>query len=278
MNMLVSLTPAESKRLIGRALAVHPLVQQAVKKGKILVSNGTTTGYFVEELLHEKLDIARFSCGTITGGVACITPDDRIRSVMIRDGIRVPNDPDKETYEELREFVSEMGAGDLYVKGANAIDAAGNAGYLLASPFGGNIMTALPAVVARGVTFLIPCGLEKMIASVPEAQEHMKGLTEYEYTFGLGCGYVMISNGIVFHEINALELLTGVKAWHTASGGVGGSEGNVTLVVEGDKEQIDETFRLLKGIKGEPAVGKWKRNCKDCTYRCRYIRWEMPPI
>lgn len=271
MSILVSLTPAESKRLIGKGLCEHPLIMQAMENGRILISNGTTTGYFVEELFQEKIDISHFSCGTITGGVACITPEDRLRSVFIRKGVRVKNDPEKDSYEELRGFAAEMGAGDVYVKGANAFDPDGNAGYLLANPQGGNILTALPAVTARGVHFLIPCGLEKMISSVPEAARHMKGLYEYDYTFGLGCGYIMINNGIIFNEIDALELLTGVKGWHTASGGVGGSEGNVTLLLEGSKEQTDAAFRLLKMIKGEPALKNWKRNCGECTFRCRYV-------
>ena len=88
MSILATLTPAESKRLIGRALCEHPLVKRAMKQGRILISNGTTTGYFVEELLQEKMDIARFACGVVTGGVQCMSPGDRIRSVYVRDGKR----------------------------------------------------------------------------------------------------------------------------------------------------------------------------------------------
>lgn len=271
MSILISLTPAESKRLIGKALAVHPLVKRAMENGRILISNGTTTGYFVEELLQEKMDIARFACGVVTGGVQCMTPGDRIRSVYVRNGQKVENDEDTEVYAELQTWVDEMGPGDVYVKGANAIDADGNAGWLLANPKGGNILTALPGIMARGIHFLVPTGLEKLVASVPEAGRHMKGLHEYDYTFGLGCGYVTVTNGIIVHEITALEILTGAKAFHVASGGVGGAEGTVTLVIEGTGEQLEKTACLLKSIKGEPAVRQWKQSCADCSFRCWYV-------
>ena len=271
MSILATLTPAESKRLIGKALCVHPLVQSAMKNGRILISNGTTTGYFVEELLGEKMDIARFACGVVTGGVQCMSPGDRIRSVFVRNGKKAENDESAEVYAELQAWVDEMGPGDVYVKGANAIDADGNAGWLLANPKGGNILTALPGITARGVRFLVPAGLEKLVASVPEAGHHMRGIHEYDYTFGLGCGYVTVTNAVIVHEIAALELLTGARAFHAASGGVGGSEGAVTLVIEGTAEQLEQTAALLKSIKGEPAVKQWKQNCADCSFRCRYV-------
>ncbi len=271
MSILATLTPAESKRLIGKALCEHPLVKRALKHGRILISNGTTTGYFVEELLQEKMDIARFACGVVTGGVQCMSPGDRIRSVYVRDGKKVENNENIDVYEELSAWVDEMGPGDIYVKGANAIDADGNAGWLLANPKGGNILTALPAITARGVRFLIPTGLEKLVARVPEAGRQMKGIREYDYTFGLGCGYVTVTDGIIIHEIAALEILTGAKATHVASGGVGGSEGAVTLVLDGTAEQMEASVRLLKEIKGEPALRQWKQSCADCSFRCRFV-------
>ena len=173
-------------------------------------------------------------------------------------------------YEELDGHIAQMKSGDIYVKGANAIDPQGNAGFFLAHPTGGNIMRMLPKICAQGIKFLIPVGLEKLVASVPEAQKHMRGIEEYSFTFGRGCGYVTVTNGIILHELAALELLTGVKGWHAGSGGAGGSEGAVSLVLEGDPDQEKAAVALLKSIKGEPAVPAWKKKCGDCTFRCRY--------
>ena len=122
MSILFALTPAESKRLIARGVKEHPWVKQALAAGRILISSGSTTGYVVEELLGRKIDIAHFPCGVVTEGVPCQTPEDRIRSIMIRNGTAIENDLGMTDYEELSVFANELGPGDLYIKGANAID------------------------------------------------------------------------------------------------------------------------------------------------------------
>lgn len=270
MSILITLTPAESKRLIGKATAAHPMVREAMQNGSILISGGTTTGYVAEELLGITLDICRFPSGVVTQGVQCQTPDDRTRSMFIKKGVLQEYDLSISDYEELEKNLAQMSHGDLYIKGANAVDRDGNAGFLLAHPNGGNIMYALNRVYAQGVRFIIPVGLEKQISSVPEAQRNMKGINEYSYTFGRGCGYVTVNNGIIIDEIESLRVLAGVKATHVASGGVGGSEGAVSLVISGSDEQENQAVELLRRIKGEPPVAAWKKKCSDCSFRCKY--------
>jgi len=270
MNILVSLTPSESKRLIAKALVIHPFVQNSLKNGNILISSGTTTGFFIQELLQIPFDIEKFPSGVVTQGLLCQTPDNRIRSIMLRKGQRAPENPAISDYDELDLFVNELGGDDIYIKGANAIDREGNAGFLLAHSNGGNVLCAAPKIYAQGIHFIIPVGLEKLIASVPEAQRAMKGINQYDYTFGRGCGYTTFNNGIIIHEIAAIELLIGAKGTHVGSGGIGGSEGATIFVIDGSSAQIGETIKLLNEIKGEPPVAAWKKKCRDCTYRCKY--------
>ncbi|MEQ8214419.1 MAG: hypothetical protein ABRQ35_11025, partial [Smithellaceae bacterium] len=45
------LTPAAGKRLIGKALAFHPVVTSVLKTGTLVVIAGTTNGYVAEEIL-----------------------------------------------------------------------------------------------------------------------------------------------------------------------------------------------------------------------------------
>ncbi len=54
MQALFTLTPSESKRLIGKGMAALPEVQNAKKNGYLLVSRGSTTAYCLEELLGQK--------------------------------------------------------------------------------------------------------------------------------------------------------------------------------------------------------------------------------
>ena len=44
-------TVSMGKRLIGKALAVHPDIQAVLKKGNLVVLAGTTNGYVAEEIL-----------------------------------------------------------------------------------------------------------------------------------------------------------------------------------------------------------------------------------
>ena len=64
-------------------------------------------------------------------------------------------------------------------------------------------------------------------------------------------------SGDVRPEIEALEILTGVRAMQVAAGGVGGAEGSIWLLLEGAPEQIQETEELLDGIYGEPPWVRW---------------------
>ena len=50
MKQLV-LTPAAGKRLIGKALALHPEIWKVLKKGTLVIIAGTTNGYVAEEIL-----------------------------------------------------------------------------------------------------------------------------------------------------------------------------------------------------------------------------------
>ena len=45
------ITPAAGKRLIGKAIAKHPAVAEALKKGTVVIIAGTTNGYVAEEIL-----------------------------------------------------------------------------------------------------------------------------------------------------------------------------------------------------------------------------------
>jgi hypothetical protein len=63
-----------------------------------------------------------------------------------------------------------------------------------------------------------------------------------------------VGNATVVTEIQALRFLAGVKATHVASGGIGGCEGAVTLVVKGTDEGVRRTFEMVEGVKGEKPV------------------------
>ena len=59
------LTAAESKRLIGKAVAQMPIVRNALANGMVIIIKGTTNAYVAEEITGKKADHAAFVTGRI---------------------------------------------------------------------------------------------------------------------------------------------------------------------------------------------------------------------
>ena len=55
MLIQVTITPAEGKRLIGRAVASMDIVQHALKDGTIVIATSTSSSFVLEELLGMKV-------------------------------------------------------------------------------------------------------------------------------------------------------------------------------------------------------------------------------
>jgi hypothetical protein len=96
-------------------------------------------------------------------------------------------------------------------------------------------------------------GLEKLVPSVDEAAHH-SGIYHFKCSMGLPGKIAPITTSKVITEIQAFAILAGVRAYHISSGGVGGSEGAVTLTLEGEEEKVLKGFELAKSVKGEPPV------------------------
>jgi len=267
-----TLTPAESKRLLARAVSRLEEVQTAKEAGKIFIGAGSTNAYVAEELFSVQFDKKGFPCGLITGGVTCRTPESRLDPLYFERGKEVKPPAGTPLYDFMRDFVTAMKPGDIFVKGANAVDQDGNIGILLAHDQAGTIGVALPLLAARGIRIVAPVGLEKLVVSVAGASRSLPGIYKSKYSLGHGVGYIAITNALVITEIEALRVLTGVEVTHLGSGGIGGSEGAVVLLAGGSEAQIDKTYQLLQGIKGEKRFSGWKYNCNLCKFKCQMYK------
>ena len=240
------LNPAESKRLIGKGVAAMPAVRRARESGRLIIGWGTTNAYVAEELLGFRVPKFNYCSGVITKGRLANIPDkQKVRPYCLRNGQIVDI--------QFREMMREMGADDVIIKGANAVDREGHAGILLAAGDAGTIGAAMQVVCGRGVQLVVPVGLEKMIPSVIAASRRC-GIQRFKYAIGSPCGFIPLVNATVITELQALQILTGVRALHVASGGVAGDEGAVTLVIEGSDERVAAAMELVKRIKGEESV------------------------
>ena len=249
VSAIVSLTVAESKRLIAKGVAALPEVQQAMKSGRIVIARGSTNAFVAEEVLGRTIEAkANYAAGLIAEGRLGINGRRQMMEpYAIRDGQPVPL--------SIPEILKEFKASDVFIKGANAIDLNGYAGVLLGGEESGTIGMALPTVTARGSHLIVPAGLEKLIPSVIEAANRC-GLNRYKYGTGTRVGFMPVVTGKVVTEIQALEVLTGVSAFHVSSGGIAGSEGGVVLVLEGSEDEVDRAWQLVSSIKGEAPVAK----------------------
>jgi len=246
-SAIVTLNPAESKRLIAKAVGILPEVKAACKKGTLVIAWGTTNALVVEEILGRTIaHKTDFASGVICRGELNANPTaTKIMPFVLKDG--------KPSEKHQRAALSEFKPDDVFIKGANAVDIKGNIGILVAAHYGGFAQEAWFAVVGRGGQFICPVGLEKLIPSVNEAAQKC-GIFRFKYSMGLPTALVTFSNAKVVTEIQAIQVLTGASATHVASGGIGGSEGAVTLVIEGEAPVLEQAFELVKSVKGEPPL------------------------
>lgn len=245
---LITLNPSESRRLIAKATVVLPEVRAAMKKGWIIIARGITSAYVSEELFDIEVNPkSQQTVGLVTRGMtnANNAPPPCTMHV-VHDGKVVEN---ADSNVEILNF----GPDDVFIKGANAIDPEGNAGVMAANPRGGTWGMFTPILTGRNSHLIITCGLEKMVSSVWDACEH-SGIYYYKWSLGMPAKLTPIVTGRVVTEIQALGVLAGVKAYHVCSGGVGGSEGAVTLSVEGGESRVRKALDLVISIKGEPPT------------------------
>lgn len=246
-------TPADGKRLIGKATAKLIMESQSIRNGTVAIIAGTTNAYVAEEVLsllgQEKgFSRRRFFRGITTANrtdtdEAGRLKDDRefFGDVIIRNGIYTPG-------QTIDDAIDSIGAGDIVVKGANCLNrTAGQAGILIGHPQGGTIMKILPAVVGRRTRLILPIGLEKRVdGDINEISKFMNASGS--------SGYRMMSvAGEIVTEIEAMLILYGLKARLVAAGGVAGAEGAIWLAIDGDERITDPIGRELKAISSEPS-------------------------
>lgn len=244
---LVVLTPYESRRLIAKAVAKLSLVEAAMGDGWIVIATGSSTGYVAEELLGIRMIKENFISGHITLGETWGTPQnpEYIFPIVLYKGQR----------QEMRieEALKEFSAGDILIKGANAVDAQFQAAVFMGSDVGGTIGASIGILYARGSHLLVPVGLEKLVPSINVAAKHA-GIKNFRHHTGMPVGLMPMVNATVVTEIQAFAGLFGLEAYHIGSGGIAGSEGAVVLSLEGETDKLEDAFRLVQDIKGEKPL------------------------
>jgi len=245
LKATVVMTSSECKRLIGKGVAAIPEVKKALRSGLVVIIKGTTNSYVAEEVLGEPIEKADFRRGVVLPGRlgGSPPPDREISDVIIENG--------KVVDLTLEEAVQRLRGSDVLIKGANALDPSGMAGIYVGSSTSGTIGLSIGTLMARGVNFIIPIGLEKLIQTpIPDLVRDL-GIDSIDLSTGLKIG-MMPAIGRVVTEIEAFKLLTGVSAINIGGGGVNGAEGSRTFLFKGGEESVTRAFQLAREIIGEP--------------------------
>jgi hypothetical protein len=248
-----AVTPAAGKRLIAKALAVHPAIQNTLKSGTLVIVAGTTNGYVAEEIFAAHGGGADFSRRRFFRGITLPPRQPTTDSGRLPDESEFPGDVvlEKGAWKKgktIFDVIDDLKEGDIILKGANALDLdRKRAAVLIGHPKAGTIGAALQAVAGRRVRLILPVGLEKRISG------SLDDLAALLNAPGAAGPRLMSAPGSVFTEIDAVELLTGAECRLAAAGGVCGAEGSVWLAVCGTEEQVSKAEELIRSIAPEQS-------------------------
>ncbi len=241
----ISLTVAESKRLIAKGLVNYPQVMERLNRGYVIVTKGTTNTYLAEELINVSLAPGEFVLGHILpeqSGIALDRSDPR-RELVLKNGV-IQDIPFSDALEDANE-------GDIVFKGANIINhQMGQAGVLIGSPTGGTTGVIVPKIEKKNLRLIIPVGLEK---ESTQDIDRLGDVTRVPHsTIGRNMPYIWSIKGELFTELEAIRQFADVDVVHLASGGIGGAEGAVTLCIRGSRDEVEKALAVVRSIQGEP--------------------------
>ena len=242
----VNLTVAESKRLIAKGITNHPQVKAALKEGTIVITNGTTNTYLAEELLNLNEPRGSFVTGHIV-------PQNResiskglnmLPYITLVDGKRVEMSSD--------EAINRTKKGDIVFKGANLLNyEKKQAGVCIGGESGGT-MTRIRGTEAH---IIVPVGLEKEVFGDLTAYEKLLENRPEQIT-PVPRVWLHSDDAEIFTEIEAIKTIAAVNVVPFAAGGVAGSEGGISLVIYGAKEEVQKALDFVASAQGETPFVK----------------------
>lgn len=237
----VSLTPAESKRLIAEGLMAYAPIVEHLEQGEILLCKGSTNHYIAESLFNGTLVHGNFLSGRITpkgSKYSTISPD-QVDDIYFQNGRYVKG--------TLDDALAHIKKGAIIIKGGNILNyETKKVAVLAGSPTGGTTAKILPFITNKTARLIIPIGLEKnssidIEATVDKMQDSSNGIPRL---FNLP--------GEVFTEIEAIKQFADVEVFQVASGGIGGAEGAVSLVIRGTEDNVRHAMKFVEAAQGEP--------------------------
>ena len=273
MQAEVVLTPTESKKLIAKSILQLKEFQDALEKGIVALHPSSSTIFLYEKILgHRPKGV--WVCGVLAQKGLCGSKEAQEMISARGPGI---HDPAKsrqawffkkgilQEQTALGDILEQMTAGDVYVKGSNAVDPQGNVGVLYANPAGGGgtIGKVIAAYRKKNFHLLLPIGLEKLIpVSIAEAAKKA-AFKKVDKAMGMPCGLIPVP-GRKIDEVDALKMLSGAHATPIAAGGLGGAEGSIVLALEGSEKEVLKGLEAIQEVKGAQLPILNLPDCATC--------------
>jgi hypothetical protein len=279
----IVLTPAESKKLIAKAISQIDSVKKAASEGMIVIHPSSSTYFLLEEIAGDKPKTDYWVCGSITPKGMC--QEMGTLSLVSREPLdNIKLDPGNFPYswvikngkvssgEKLSTLLEQMGPKDVYVKGVNALDLQGNVGVLVGHRTGvGTIGLVMAARRKRLFTLIFAVGLEKLIPIPTHEAAIAAKRSNCNYAMGMVVGLIPCKGGRKVTEIDAIDILSNCTAIPIAGGGLGGAEGAISLVIRGKEEQVKKAISVAEQSKGAKLPQFRLRSCYDCpNIQCRF--------
>jgi hypothetical protein len=257
MEVQISLTVSESKRLIAKGVVSLHEVKEAFENGKIILKGGTTVSAICEEMVGMPLRISGriTQRGTVT---AKNSSREHAHSVLIEKG----------TVKNIDDTVIEIAQGlrrrDVVIISGNAMDLHRNVAMMAGSPGGGNPGIAISGMLAQGARLIIPIGLEKLIPG--SIQEAVKAAgRDKDLSYGMAVGLIPLI-GKVITEKDAAEIVSDVRCTVIGRGGINRAEGSTVMDVEGEEVEVEKLLKIVDNIKGAGISGE-ESSMEECEGR-----------
>ena len=245
MKASVVLSAGAAKCMIAKGVAVLPVLKNALKKGTIVITLGTTNAIVAQEILGKPIDRGAFAAGFIDDRFNINERLGEMDEIVIRNG--------EEIEIERQELLDSLTAGDVLIKGGNAIDPWGDVGVLMASRTAGTVGRYYSIALARGMEVVIPISLQKAIHTPIDELAREMGSGKVDLSMGLACGLHPLV-GHVITEIDALEALFPVQVSQIAGGGVGSGAGSISLLITGQESPVRAAFDLVQSLSDEQDI------------------------
>ena len=205
------------------------------------IANATVTKTLLSSIGEDGFTGKHFFRGIVSGQPVPSDLPEMEGDVVIEKGCYVRG-------KTVQEVAPSLGAGDIILKGANAVDLkTGEAAVLIGHPEGGTLASIWQACVGRRTKVIVPVGVEKRVDGP------VKELCELCCSPDANGARLAAAPGKAFTEIDAIRQLTGVDAKLIAAGGVCGCEGAAWFQCSGTDEQLQKLYACIAKVKQTPA-------------------------